>query len=275
MTVPDTGRGPLSTVVRGGGPGLLLAHGGGGGTVDFAPFIGPLSRRFTVVLPHYPGVGATPRQTEPLDLDDLADRLVATAADAGVHTFSVVAYSLGCPVSVRLAVRYPERVRSLVLMAGFARPDSRLRLLVGVWRALAALGDRDLLARFVTALITGEDRLNAQSRDAVRARTEELARALPEALDDHLDLVERVDVRDDLAKVDVPTLVVAARADQLATPRHSREIAAGIPGARYVEVPGGHNLAEESADEVLGVLDGFLRPVSGRDDSRLPDTGAD
>ncbi|MGI5472814.1 alpha/beta fold hydrolase [Streptomyces sp. CA-132043] len=52
-----------------------------------------------------------------------------------------------------------------------------------------------------------------------------------------------MDVRADLARIQAPTLVVAPLADRLMLPYSSRRLAAGIPGATLVELPGaGHIL---------------------------------
>jgi pimeloyl-ACP methyl ester carboxylesterase len=159
-------------VVKGSGPGILLAHGGGGSIAgNYGPILDDLATTHTVVGPDYPGSGDTPRSPEPLVLDDVADTLVRTAVDAGVDRFTVLGYSLGTAVAVRIAVRHPERVTGLVLTAGFTYPDTRMRLAVEVWRGLLAAGDRTLLARYLTA--------NAGRRDhRGRARR---PRALPAA----------------------------------------------------------------------------------------------
>src|SRR2546430_1626322 len=109
----------LSVDVRGSGPGLLLAHGAGGSVAANFPFLDELAAKRTVIAPDYPGSGATPKATRALELDRLVDDVVASAVDSGVETFGVVGYSMGTTVAIRAATRYPERVTSLVLTAGF------------------------------------------------------------------------------------------------------------------------------------------------------------
>src|SRR5579871_5143557 len=91
---------PLSCLVRGFGPGLLLAHGGGGSVrTNFGSLIAPLAEHFTVIAPDYPGSGTTPRAKKPLQLDLLADQMVATALEEGVEQFSILGYSMGCSIA--------------------------------------------------------------------------------------------------------------------------------------------------------------------------------
>jgi class 3 adenylate cyclase len=70
-------------------------------------------------------------------------------------------------------------------------------------------------------------------------------------------MVGELDVRDALASVQCPTLVLRRATDAYIDKRHSRYAAANIKGARYVEVqPGGH-----TADEIEQFLTGVRRPV--------------
>ena len=77
-------------MVRGNGPGLLLAHGAGGGIdANYGPIMDALAAQHTVVGPDYPGTGRTKRADAPLALDALADELVAAAVEEGLQTFAI------------------------------------------------------------------------------------------------------------------------------------------------------------------------------------------
>jgi pimeloyl-ACP methyl ester carboxylesterase len=245
--------------VHGSGPGLLLAHGGGGSAAaNFGPLLDDLATTHTVVAPDYPGSGGTARSPVPLQLDELADGVVRAATGAGVDRFTVLGYSLGAAVAVRAATRHPERVTGLVLTAGFARPDNRVQLAVDLWLALLDQPDRGLVSRFLTLVGTGEPHLNAMAPAEVAASVEALAGLLPAGTPEQVDLVARVDVRADLPGLAVPTLVVATAFDGLAGPALSRDLAAAIPGAELVEIASGHLPGLEARDEWLGAIRGFL-----------------
>ena len=250
---------PTTLVCGDRGAGLLLVHGGGSDPVtDFGHVLDGLAARYRVAATHFPGSGPAPRATRPLQLDDLVDLQVAAADRAGLGTFSVAAFSMGCPVAIRLAARHPARVRALVLVAGFARPDTRLQLLVRIWRDLLVSGDRARLADFVLSAAGDEEALDHLQEAELALRLKTLAARLPDCLDEHLELIQRIDVRADLSRVSVPTLVVAGTRDRLATARHSRAMAKGIPGAFYTEVSCGHTPIAERPDELLDLLTGFV-----------------
>ncbi|GGP35292.1 alpha/beta fold hydrolase [Saccharothrix coeruleofusca] len=250
---------PLGRVVRGSGPGLLLAHGAGGGVdANFGPILDGLAERRTVVGPDYPGTGRTPRAAGPLSLDGLADDLVAAAVEEGLETFAVAGYSLGAAVAVRAATRHPDRVTALVLTAGFARPNPRMLLAVRLWRELLEAGDRERLAAFLALMATGAPALDRLSQEALDAAVADTAASIPPGTAQHVDLAAEVDVRDDLAAIRVPTLVVCTRHDALVTPFLQRQLAEATPGAELVELEAGHLPFAERPAEWLAAIREFL-----------------
>ncbi|MEV6161593.1 alpha/beta fold hydrolase [Streptomyces sp. NPDC052052] len=237
----------LDVIVQGSGPALLLAHGAGGGIQgNFGLVLDDLAQDHTLVGPHYPGAGGSPVATEPLDLDNLADQLVAAAVAAGQESFAVLGESLGSAVAVRMAARHPERVRALVLTAGFAVADPVLALATRLIKSLADAGQWDDVARLAhLSCLASTDLadIDPAGLDAAVART--LAGMPPGTLD-HFDLVSRVDVRADLAGLSAPTLVVVPTGDRLVLPESSYRLAKGIPGAQLIELPGAAHILNEA-----------------------------
>ncbi|WP_409462827.1 alpha/beta fold hydrolase [Amycolatopsis sp. GA6-003] len=236
----------FAPLVVGKGPGLLLAHGAGGGvTANFGPLLDDLARTHTVVGADYPVAGGT--------LDELADGLVATAVDAGVEKFTVLGYSLGTAVAVRVATRHPERVTGLILTAGLARPDARMELALDLWAHLLD-GDRTLLAKYLLLVAASEPFLDSLTPDQLAAAVDGLAASVPAGTAKQVELVRSVDTRAELASIAVPTLVIATTLDSLVPPRHSRELAEGIPGADLVEIASGHGIADEAPEAWLAAI---------------------
>lgn len=243
----------LSTSIVGSGPAIVLAHGAGGGIeANFGSLIPLLAERHTVIGSDYPA------DDTPLDLDSLADALVAEAVAAGAEEFTLIGYSLGTAVAVRAAARHPERVRGLVLAAGLVRPDHRARTVVELWQRTLNARDFESFARLV--LLTGfsAEFVNALSPEQVSVMLEQTAANVPGGVLAQATLVTTVDTSADLAGISVPTLVIGATGDLLVDPANSRELAAGIPGAEYVEIDAGHVLMVEQPEAWHATVLGFL-----------------
>ncbi|MFH8498593.1 alpha/beta fold hydrolase [Streptomyces coeruleorubidus] len=243
----------------GSGPGLLLAHGAGSSLAGtYGPVLEALAARHTVVGIDYPGSGDTPRSTAPLSVDDLADQLVAAADAEGLDRFAVSGFSLGGPVAIRAAARHPERVTALVLTAAFPHRDNRLALASSVWSKIAASGDRELLAEFLLLMALGTQALESMPTEQLRQTLGYTAATAADGSSEQTDLVGQVDVRDDLAGVKVPTLVISTTDDRLTSTALHRHLAETIPGAQLAEIATGHLPMLERTDEWLRLLTDFL-----------------
>ncbi|MER7670249.1 alpha/beta fold hydrolase [Kitasatospora sp. NPDC096128] len=230
---------PLARIVQGSGPGLLLAHGAGGSARDnWGPLLPDLAAHRTVVAPDYPGSGDSPYEPGEPTLDEYADRLVAAADEEGLDTFDLAGFSLGAAVAVRIATRHPGRVRSLLLIAGLAGGSARQSALSEL---MVRLRDRPAeLADLMLTVVLGHSWVDALPADRLAALRAGLESPLPAGFPQQFRLAARTDVRAELASITVPTLVVGAAEDMLVQPAQHRLLAAGIPGARYVELPSGH-----------------------------------
>ncbi|MEU6860467.1 alpha/beta hydrolase [Glycomyces sp. NPDC046736] len=240
----------LATQITGSGPGIVLAHGAGGGIeANFGSLIPLLAEGHTVTGSDYPA------DDTPLDLDALADALVAEAATG--H-FTIIGYSLGAAVAVRAAVRHPDRARGLVLAAGFAKADNRLRLALELWRLLLAAGERKAFARFVLGSAFSPEFTNDLSPLALTGSLAQIGSAIPGGTAAQAALGASVDTTADLAKIDVPTLVVSATRDLLVDPANHRFLAEHIKHAEYAELDAGHVFMAERPDAWHALVLDFL-----------------
>lgn len=100
----------------GSGPPLLFLH-GMGLTKRWLPIHAALAERFDVIAPEHPGWGDTARPAWMRSLDDFAPHYADLLTALGLQDAHVAGHSLGGLIAGVLAAAYPERVRSLTLIA--------------------------------------------------------------------------------------------------------------------------------------------------------------
>src|SRR5512141_1636282 len=104
--------------VAGAGPPLVLLHGASSvGARDFSAQLPWLQSAFRCYLPDARGHGRTRWDTaaDGFSADELADDVIAFAEALGLGTFHLLGFSLGAMTALRVAVRAPTRLRTLVV----------------------------------------------------------------------------------------------------------------------------------------------------------------
>ena len=250
----------LEVLREGQGPPLLLIPGFGADASSFALIAPALVPHFALLALNPRGVGASdgPAADVPTLAADAA-AVIEAAAGGAAH---VVGASLGAAAALELALGRPDLVRSLVLVTPFVTATPRLRAAVDAWCRVADEACPATLARFLAPLLFSDALL---ADDAARERTlRGLAAAcarIPAATLERMavGLVAWSGTRaSELARISVPTLVLAAGADLLAP--DGEALARAIPGARCVVVPAaGHALAIEAAPRVAAALREHVR----------------
>ncbi|MFI0445980.1 alpha/beta fold hydrolase [Actinomadura sp. 6N118] len=243
--------------VEGTGPGLVLVHGTqGSGETHWGRMVDGFSGDRTVVRPDFSGSGKTTDAGGELTAEILAGQVAAAARAAVDGPVDMVGFSLGAAVAAATAALEPGLIRRLVLVAGWAHTgDARQRLMFELWRDLDrvdfGLLNREVLLngfspRFLDGL--GPDGI----AEAIATNTRE------PGLDRQIDLDLRVDIRDLLPRVAVPTLVVELTRDQLVPAWGPIALHEGIRDSRYTEIDSGHLVVFERPAELTELIRGFV-----------------
>ena len=104
-------------------PPVLLLHGFPTSSHMFRNLIPALAEKYHVVAPDYPGFGnSSAPSVDEFDytFDNLADVIEKFTEKVGLTEYSIYLMDYGAPVGFRLAVKHPERVRSLIVQNGNA-----------------------------------------------------------------------------------------------------------------------------------------------------------
>ena len=216
-------------------------------------------RHYRVITFDNRGTGRSDAPPGPYDLDVMADDA------AGYESAHVLGVSMGGVIAQKLALRQPERVRSLILACTACHTHPWRRELLEEWVVQAGtLGTRGFLIANVDRLVGG-GRTRwfwwAYARVAPR-----LLLAVPATLVAQVQACLSIDDhRPELSAIAVPTLVVAGERDRLTTTEDSAELVSLIPGAELHVIPGaGHLLMIEQPCAFNRIALRFLDQVVSR-----------
>lgn len=218
---------------RGEGVPLVLLHGNGEDSGYFSHQTEYFSRQYRVIAVDTRGHGKSPRGSAPFTMAQFAEDLKELLDELGIESLVLLGFSDGANIAMKFALRYPRRLRALILNGGNldARGIKRhvqLPIELG-YRAAKLFAGRSQEARRnmeILGLMVHEPHISPQALSAIR----------------------------------VPTLVVAGTRDMVKT-AHTREIAARIPNARLAILPGDHFIAAKEPERFNRAVEEFLDTV--------------
>lgn len=218
----------------GGRPPVVLVHGLGMSGYSMRGLMKALGQHTRVLAPDLPGYGRSPQpRSGTLDVTELADAVAAWMRTHDVGPAVLAGHSLGAQVAGQVALRAPELVLGLVLIAPTgdpARPRVRElagRLLRDAFREEPALW----LVAAVDYVRAGPGQMVALMRQALRQ-----ARQQPEQ------------------RFTVPLLVVRGQADLVCRQGWCEELVSSVDDARSALVPGAHGVTFTPPAELVRLV---------------------
>jgi pimeloyl-ACP methyl ester carboxylesterase len=204
------------------------------------------------------GTGLSDRVAAVPTLEQRMDDVRAVMAAAGSERAAILGVSEGGPMSALFAATYPDRTAALVLYGTFAEfrswmPPEHLEHFLHAIDATWGTGES---LPHLAPSVADDPRFRRWW-----ARHERLG-ASPGAAMDLMRMNSEIDVRHVLPAIRIPTLVLHRAGDVFVDVSGGRYVAAHIPGAKYVELPGvDHPPFVGDAEAVLQEVEEFLTGV--------------
>ncbi len=238
----------------------LLCDGG-----MWSPMIAELEASYRIVNIDAPGHGRSSRTSAPYTMDDSTDAAIAVLDALAIDRCAWIGLSWGGMIGMRLGLRIPERLAGLALFDTNAGAESRRKL--PSYLVMAAIARRfgavpALLDRIVPIYLSKHTR--ATQPELVQRFREHIASMDPKSVGHAVDAVifRRLDIRERLREIHVPTLVVVGDDDVATPPERAEVIAAAIHGAALRRIAkGGHLSAWEQPAAALRHLEPWLETL--------------
>ncbi len=262
MAYVPVGRARLHVEQAGAGEPLLFITGFAISAAVFEPVLPLYAERFAVTAYDNRGAGRSSGATPGLSIAELAADAVGVLDALGIESAHVYGLSMGGMIAQEVALRFPHRVRALVLGGTTA---GGLHAVVP-WRELAALARQlpgasgGVRARTLAALLfSPEFRAAEPERVTALLRLFARHRAHPVGVAAHWWATVYHDTWSRLPRLDRPTLVLHGSADALMPLGSARRLADRVPGAELAVVQGaGHAYPLERPQESYDLLVDFL-----------------
>jgi 3-oxoadipate enol-lactonase len=249
---------------RGTGQPLLAIAGFGASSAVFAPLIDASGGGLRWITYDHPAAGRSSRRAFACTTAAMARSAIDVLDELGLGAAHVAGASLGGAVALELALRFPERVRSLILMgttaAGPLRRGTSVSQLLAVTVEMIAGSIRRRRIWLGPAMFS----------PGFREQEPERARALAALMNAHPPTLWGVigqcvaatlhDVAGELDRISAPALVLHGQNDVPVPLCNAHQLASGIPDADLYVFPGrGHAFALERPVETVAIIEDWLR----------------
>ena len=217
-----------------------------------------LSQKYRTIALDNRGAGQSESPAGPYSIAQMAADAAAVLNAARVNAAHIFGMSMGGMIAQEFALQYPHKVRSLILGCTAAGGPQAVRAEEPALQVLMTRGqDPDQFAKSVSPFIydarTSPERIEEDT--AVRRKWYPSA----DAYFAQLQAVMAWEAYSRIGQISVPTLVIHGENDRLVPPENARLIAARIPGAKLVMIPGAsHIFATDQPDLAHAAILDFL-----------------
>jgi 3-oxoadipate enol-lactonase len=231
--------------VHGSGEPVVLIHGLSMDSSTWFNQVPVLSQKYQVIVFDNRGVGQTDAPNETYSTEMMADDTAALLKFLNVDNAHILGFSMGGMIAQTIALKYPELVKSLLLISTAARFPARAKHLVQIW--LRMLNENVSLETRIREGFLWVYTNEFFEHDETVTASVNLALNHPYPLSTHgfagqVAALIQHDTRSRISQISVPTLVLIGGDEILIPVECSEELAAKIPKAELVILErGGHN----------------------------------
>jgi pimeloyl-ACP methyl ester carboxylesterase len=230
---------------------LVFIHGSGGSHADWILQYTPLKNAFNIVAIDLPGHGQSDGAGE-RDVPAYVAWVKKLLKEHGIAKPVLIGHSLGAAICLSFAILHGDEAAAVVPVGGGGRMPVNPAILEGLKQDPAAIFV--LAAKFSVAK-ENRERLSGLI-------TETLSRVNPEIIHGDFTACDKLDIKEAIAGIRIPTLVVCGAEDKMTPPALSEYLGAHIPGAALALIQGaGHMVMLENPEAFNTALTDFVNSL--------------
>jgi pimeloyl-ACP methyl ester carboxylesterase len=220
--------------------------------------------RFRVVLLDNRDAGRSSRVDHAYTIADMADDVAGLLDALDIHRTHLMGLSMGSMIGMEFALRHADRLDRLVLAGPGAAPARSAVDPISIWNWVKAndpsgevFGAQQFTWLFSSAFLRNQQAVH----DTITLLASNPNPIEPDAYNRQAQAYLQFDALDRLGSITAPTLVIVGEQDLLTPPWVAREVADGIPGARFELITGdgsSHVMPLERPDDFNRLVMNFL-----------------
>ena len=248
--------------VEGNGEPLLFIHGLSDSLLYWEFLAANLKGDYQIIRVDLRGHGESELGSDEITIDLYADDLINLLNELNIDKVNLIGFSLGGTVALDFAIRFPEKVYSLVLISTFPKADGYLTEVINQFKSTLNNGFEDFYDYLVPKVLCPdviED--NKEELELLKVRLS--LNANVEAFIGAADAGLNFDVEDKLSDITVPTLILAGKYDEITLMDVQKRMHEKIKRSEMIIFDNAkHNLlVGKNNGEILNILKNFYKKI--------------
>lgn len=252
--------GTVSGIEVGDGPPVILLAGLGSTARIWGNLPAVLGRKFRVIAVDNRGVGGS-KAGGSFTFGGAAEDIAAVLDDRNLDRAALLGASMGGVIALHTAIAYPDRITQLVIASSAPQLTTYGRRMLEILQDLLVYGPPERAGAALMTLAFApsfHERFGGFVEDAERLYGPDEA-DVPGTLLQIEHLLRGWDLREWLSSVATPSMVLYGDHDPVVSPDETKEMAAALPNAEIVKVPGAaHSVLAEGGETILDRVTEFL-----------------
>jgi 3-oxoadipate enol-lactonase len=247
--------------IKGEGEPLLLIAGFLSDHTYWSLLMPSLINHYQVIRFDNRGMGRSTAPDDPCSIQQMASDAAALLDHIGIEKAHVAGHSMGGQIAQELALAYPEKAQSLILVSSWAKGDALFNSVIATWGDLAHTVDPRLYLQVILPWVFSDTFYSTPGmiEMVVNLNLNNPFPPSPQRIYHQSQAIMAADTKDRLKNIHCPTLVLIGNQDILTPLKYAEELAQGIPKAELMILDaGGHALLVESPESVASAILQFL-----------------